>query len=113
MMQLTEDFKTQFSNVLGMNLKANEHLDSLLAVLREHNLMYRADKIHPKFFLVHKANRGGLLLSPHNVHRNAARIHACGADMRQLTNAVCLELGNTQLRQEHIAKNKQLVDRFD
>ena len=113
MTQITEAFKKDFSKVLGQkSVKANEHLDSLLAVLREHKLLYRVEKIQPCFFLVHKANRGGLLLSPHNVHRNAARIHSCGADMRQLTNAVCVEMGlNSTLRWEHIAKNRQLVDR--
>eukprot|EP00959_Pyramimonas_sp_CCMP1952_P218115 4562000-Pyramimonas_sp.AAC.1 len=55
--------------------------------------------------------RGGLLVSPHNVHRNAARIHAAGADMPQLSNAVSIELGvNSPVRWQHAAKNKALVD---
>eukprot|EP00959_Pyramimonas_sp_CCMP1952_P209983 4393519-Pyramimonas_sp.AAC.1 len=44
--------------------------------------------------------------------RNAARIHACGADIRQLSNALRIELGVAcPLRWTHIGKNKQLVDR--
>ena len=113
MTQLTEAFKKEFTNVLGTKkLKANEHMDMLMECLRKYNLVYKVDNIPPKFFLTHSANRGGLLLSPHNVHRNAARIHAAGADARQLTNAVCIEIGvNSSLRWQHVAKNRALVDR--
>ena len=91
---------------------ANEQLQSLLDCLRKHNLLYRIDCIHSQHFLVHKANRGGLLLSPHNVHRNAGRIHLCGADTKQLTNALAIELGATgELREQHVAKNKVLAER--
>ena len=115
MSQLTEAFKTTFQKLLdSKKMKANEHMDVLMSCLREHKLVYSVSNIEPNFFLTHSSNRGGLLLSPHNVHRNAARIHAAGADMRQLTNAVCIELGvNSPVRWKHVAKNKALVDRAD
>ncbi|CAK0801107.1 unnamed protein product [Prorocentrum cordatum] len=115
MSQLTEAFKTEFQKILNLKkMKANEHMDMLMTCLRAHKLAYAVNGIEPKFVLARSANRGGLLLSPHNVHRNAARIHAAGADMRQLSNAVCIELGvNSPVRWQHVAKNKVLVDRAD
>lgn len=51
-------------------------------------------------------------MSPHNVHRNAARIHSVGADMTQLINAYCTELPPTgPHRNKHIAANVKLIKR--
>jgi|AACY02.12.fsa_nt_gi hypothetical protein len=58
--------------------------------------------------LVHKANRGGLLASPHNCHRNAENIRAAGADLSQLTNSYCVELDDGPLKQQHVEKNVAL-----
>ena len=49
------------------------------------------------------------MLSPHNAHRNAARIHAVGADLGQLTNALSVEMG--KLRAAYMNKNKKLIAR--
>ena len=50
--------------------------------------------------LCHPQNRAGLMLSPHNAHRNGDRIRRVGADLKQLTNAYCIEMqpegGGTQ-----------------
>ena len=49
---------------------------------------------------------------PHNAHRNGLRIHTVGADLKQLTNALCMELATTgSRRQEHIDKNEALIKR--
>ena len=112
-MSLTPEFIKEFKSALeSQEFSANEQLQNLLNILRAHKLLYHVDTIHCKFFLVHKANRGFLMLSPHNCHRNAARIESVGADMKQLTNALCVELAASgQLREEHISKNKELVKR--
>ena len=110
--KLSEEFTSEFQQLLqSKGFAANEHLQSLVACLRKHNYIYTI-QIHPQFFLTHKANRGGLLLSPHNVHRNAGRIQACGADMKQLTNALCMELpASGPVREDHLAKNRTLIQR--
>ena len=115
MEKLPPEFVGEFQKVLGQrHPKTNEHLDKLLESLDKHKLLYTIEKVNPKFFITHKGNRGGLLLSPHNVHRNAARIHRCGADLKQLSNALCIELGtDSTLRWEHIARNKKLIGRAD
>ena len=102
-----------FKSVIELKgLKANEHFQNLLACLKEHNLLYTVANIHPKFFLTHSANRGGLLLSPHNVHRNAARIRKCGADTKQLTNALAIEVAASgMVREQHVAQNDMLIKR--
>ena len=112
--KITCKFKDEFKAIINApkNVKANELLQELLDCLREHKILYSNKQIPAKYFLTHKANRGGLLLSPHNVHRNAARIHTCGADPKQLTNALCMELQSYgALRDEHLAQNQLLIER--
>ena len=109
--KITNSFQLEFQKLLDLkNVKANEHFQLLTTCLRKHNLVYTVEKANPKFFLTHFSNRGGLLLSPHNVHRNAGRIHKCGADIRQLNNAFCIELAtNGKVREEHLKKNEMLI----
>ena len=66
------------------------------------------------FFLTHVKNRGGLLLSPHNVHKNAAGIKAAGADLDQLGNAWCTELPDAgPSRSWAFETNASLIKRAD
>ena len=112
--KITEAFKDEF-NIALADLKkatANAQLQGLLKCLRKHNLLYVVERINAEFTLTHKANRGGLLLSPHNVHRNGSRIYQCGADLKQLTNALCMELAASgRVREEHLTKNALLIGR--
>ena len=108
-MSLTNAFRDEFAAALKLKLPANEHLDVLKNILKSHNLLYTLEKVHPKHFVMHPANRGKLMLSPHNVHRNAARIHGVGADLKQLTNALSVEMG--KLRAAYMNKNKKLIAR--
>ena len=111
MVKITEAFKAEFTSILMLNKPANEVLQGAMGFLKEHAMIYSI-KAESKFFLVHKDNRGGLMLSPHNVHRNAANICKVGADLKQLTNAVCMELpGNGPLREAHLSANKSLIAR--
>ena len=112
--KITQAFISEFQDCLEdhKDVTANEQLQSSLQCLRKHNLLYIEECINAKHFLTHKANRGGLLLSPHNVHRNGARIHLIGADLQQLTNSLCMELAMSgKLREEHLAKNELLIER--
>ena len=76
---MTPQFKREFRETLAIKgLAPNDHLKLLLACLREHKLIYEVNVINVKDFLTHLNNRGGLLLSPHNAHRNAVKIQAGG-----------------------------------
>jgi len=101
------------SEILDRKDKApNDHMALLMGCLKEHKLLFTVENANPNLFLTHKSNRGGLLLSPHNVHRNAAKIKAAGASMKNLTNAVAMELSSHgALRLEHIQKNDELISK--
>jgi hypothetical protein len=111
--KITAEFDKKFKEILRHDAgKANEVLQTALKCLEEHKLSYVLKKVHCRFFLTHKANRGGLLLSPYNAHRNAAKIDAGGGDRKQLTNAICMELAPCgSLRAEHLEANQQLIER--
>ena len=80
--KLQSDWKVGLAHLLKQtHVKPNTHFEQLIAYLKEQKLVYTVDDIKPEFFLTHKANRGGLLLSPHNAHRNGARIKNAGADL--------------------------------
>jgi len=106
-------FVAEFGTCLELkSLAPNEHFFLLVKILDEHGMTYVLPQLHSKYFLVHKGNRGGLLLSPHNCHKNAEGIRASGADLALLNNAYCMELpDNGVLRAEHLAKNQALIDR--
>ena len=115
MSKMTSQFKKEFGVILSKKmLTANEVMQEALACLCHHKLSYELLGVHCKFFLTHKTNRGGLMLSPHNCHRNAARICSAGADRKQLTNAVAVELAPLgSSREEQIAANLKLISRAD
>ena len=112
--QITPAFKQEFGETLQnkAKLKANELFQACMLQLRKQQLVYTSSSIEPKFMLTHKSNRGGLMLSPHNAHRNAAKIHNCGADLTQLSNAVCFELAPSgPMLDEQISANETLIAR--
>ena len=96
--RMTPEFKNELSTVLKtMKKPANEKFQMWMEVLNKHKLSYTI-RAHCRYFLEHKSSRGGLMVSPHNVHRNGSNIHQVGADLKQLTNAVCIELAPLVLR---------------
>ena len=109
------EFVKEFKAILdeATNSSANEILQQALACLKKWKHCYKISQVSPKFFLTHMYNRGGLLLSPYNAHRNAARINRCGADIQQLINAIAMELAPTgKPRDAQIKANEALVKRF-
>jgi len=110
---LQPNSKKDFGDILKKKgVAPDDHLKELKACLSENKLMWKETEVDPKLFLPHKNNRGGLLLSPHNVHRNAAKILASGANMANLTNALCVEMPAAgPARAAHIQKNNSLIQR--
>ena len=119
MSRVTNNFKQEFEAILAEEGKHpyNEILRRCLHSMREHKLLYVLEKVDCSQFLVHRKNRGGLLLSPHNVHKNAEKIHRVGAGKRknkQLANALCIELApEGSRREDNLATNTQLVERAE
>ena len=109
------EFVKEFGKILEhKGLPPNEHLERLVECMDRHKISYKLPQVHPKYFLTHKDNRGKLLLSPHNAHRNLYNIYKSGADLKELANAMCIELPLAgKLRAEHLEKNKVVIQRAD
>ena len=112
--KMSPAFRAEFRASLNKKgLVPNEHFAALVDVLQGHNMCYSI-KAQPRLFLTHVKNRGGLLLSPHNVHKNAAGIKAAGADLTQLGNAWATELADSgPSRKLTIEKNTSLIQRSE
>ena len=68
--------------------------------------------VHPSLFLVHKANRGGLGLSPFSVHKNASAIASVGANKSKLDCAFAIELApNGEQHTTNLRFNQILVSK--
>ena len=72
-----------------------------------------AQQVSPKYFLVHKENRNKLMLNHLNVHKKGGVIYGIGADLKQLSVAICAELapdGPTRLSQ--LEANRSMLKKF-
>ena len=69
--KLTDGFQADFTAALALQGKkpTNEVFQECMKVLKDHKVSYTV-VAKPAYFLVHKENRGRLMLSPHNAHRN-------------------------------------------
>ena len=113
-MSFSKEFVKEFEGFLNKKKgKPNEVLKGCLDVLHAHHISYEVEKLNPKLILPHKFNRGGLMLSHHNVHSNAVKIAKAGARLDALSNALAFEIGEGAQRQAHIDKNIKLVKRAD
>ena len=94
MSRLSQAFLDDFTKFMEqeMSISANEFYQKGMAILKEHKLLRYVVKQLPKFFLTHKENRNRLMLNARNVHVKGAVIYAIGADLQQLSTAVCVEL---------------------
>jgi hypothetical protein len=108
---MPEAFHNEFEACLGLkSVPPMEHFEMLMVILRRHKMVYEVEEVHPRFFLVHVANRDYLMMNPKNAHVRGAQIKASGADLGQLTNAYCIELPESgPRRDEHIEKNRTLI----
>ena len=107
----TDGFHADFTAALALQGKkpTNEVFQECMKVLKDHKVSYTV-VAKAACFLVHKDNRGRLMLSPHNAHRNCFSIHKVGADMTKLINAVAMELPAAgKARDEQLMANERLV----
>ena len=84
-----------------------------LAILKKHKLLKHAQQVPPTLFLVHKENRNRLMLNHLNVHKKGGVIYGIGADLKQLSVAICAELaphGPTRLSQ--LEANRSMLKKF-
>ena len=103
-MAFSPEFDTAFLALLNDKfLEVNDAFDECMKLLWENKLAYKLEKVHCKYFLPHKKKRGGLLLSPYNAHRNAAKIRRVGAKRSAITNAFAMEMPvDAAARDEHL-----------
>lgn len=94
MERLSPEFRDAFGQLMDkeMSMTSNEFFKKGMAIMTEHKLLKHATKVHPRFFMTHKENRNRLMLSPLNVHKKGFVIRSIGADRKQLTSALCVEL---------------------
>ena len=79
-------------------------------LLLKHKVAYTLESVKRDQFLVHPANRGGLGLNPHEVHRIGQNIKRTGADLDLLSKAVAFELPNFEPQRDPIDDfNRSLV----
>ena len=84
---LTKVFVEEFEACLGLKqLPPMEHFLACIDVCKKHKLVYELEEVHPRFFLIHIANRDYLMMKPKNAHKRGAEIKASGADLTQLSN---------------------------
>ena len=106
----SDDFATAFQKLLDGPGKANEIFQQTMAMLREGGYADKMNTLSADLFMTHSKNRCGLMLSPYNCHRNAQKIHSVGADRKQLSNAVAVELSDNNSI-GHIQANDRLIRR--
>ena len=87
----------------------NQKLDKILSLLKEHNLCYDI-VLKPGELLVHPMNRGGAMVSAHDVHRKGSRIVSTGVKAALLLpSSLCIEVSRAaDVRKDQIAKNQAL-----
>ena len=114
MVVLSMEFIAEFRAILShrSSKPVNTIFKEAMECLDKHHLSYKVSKIHNKFMFVHNKNRGGLGLSPHNCHRNAAKIDKVGCDVDMLVNAICVQIApKGPMMTELVAFNEKLIDR--
>ena len=77
-MAYSKEFKAEFEASLSARGAPNEVFQGCMACISKHGHAYTLHEVHSRFFIPHRQNRGGLILSPHNAHRNAEVIYRVG-----------------------------------
>lgn len=88
----------------------NQKASTALQVLRDGGLTYTA-KLKPSQLVVHPANRGGLMVNPHDVWAKGAAIGEVGWDLQKVRTPVAIEIPpEGSRRQEILEANQKLAD---
>ena len=112
--RLSPAFHAAFSSLMkeDKNMTNNEFMQNGMKILREHKLLKRVDPAHPKKFLTHIENRNRLMLNAKNVHKKGAVIKSIGADLTQMSSAVCVEIAPSgPTRASNLEANKALISK--
>ena len=81
-----------------------------LAIPKKHKLLKHAQQVPPTLSLVHKEHRNRMMLNHWNVHKKGAGIYGIGADLKQLSVAICAELApHGQTREDQLQANQNLL----
>ena len=90
----------------------NEFLQKGLDILKKHKLLRHAHQVPPTLSLVHKEHRNRMMLNHWKKHKKGAGIYGIGADLKQLSVAICAELApegptrQAQLQANHTVLKK-------
>ena len=88
----------------------NQRASTALQVLKDSGLAYTA-KLKPSQLLVHPANRGGLMVNPHDVWSKGASIGEVGWDLQKVRTPVAIEIPpEGSKRKEILEANQQLAE---
>ena len=113
--RLTDAFIEEFGAFMKMEhqVTPNEFLQQGIDILKKHKLLKHAKQVSPKYFLVHKENRNRLMLNHLNVHKKGAGIYGIGADLKQLSVAICAELApEGPTRHSQLQANNSMLNKF-
>ena len=91
---MSKEFIAEFQELMKTRLhhEPNVFLKLGMDLMEAHNLVKVATDVPPQFFLTHKDNRNGLMINPLMVHEKGADILSIGADRRQLSTAIAVEM---------------------
>ena len=79
------------------------------SMLAKHGLCWNS-KEKVEAFCCHPSNRGGVMLSPHDVHAKGSAIISLGADMAKIQSSVAFEMATEPLQKaKQLQANRDLV----
>ena len=82
-----------------LSMTANEFYLEGMAIMKKHSLLKVVQDVHPKYFLTHIENRDRLMLNAKNVHNKGKVIANIGADRKQLSTAIAVEIAPLRANQ--------------
>ena len=66
--------------------------NTILDILKEYNVPYELEAVDPNLLLPYPKNRGESMLNPFNSHKVGLKVKKAGADFKELTKALRLEV---------------------
>ena len=111
--KMSDEFCSAFRKVIANpdGKAVNTVFKDGMDLLRKQKLVQRVP-MKAKSLLTHPENRGRLMLSPFNCHRNAATIFSVGGDLKQLSNATAFQMPPSGPRRlEVLQANQSLIER--
>ena len=92
-------------------LAPNAKMESMLAVLQQASLCYKAC-MKPTDFIIHPHNRGGSMVNAHDVHEKGLKILQLGVRPSLLIDSVAIEVStDNSVRDKQFGANRDLVEK--